>query len=558
MPDHRGTTPTPTTAAEAAPADLRSLVGLRRFLLQAGAAVASGLLLSAAFAPLEWSWCAWIALVPILVVPVPNRARARFGIGFVLGAAHFFTSLQWLTHATVAGWLLLAPACALFPAVWYLLFAPGLRRALPWPRAELGRDTRAATTTPPGFMAPVTATLVSAAGWVALEWLRSHALTGFPWNLVGVSQWPLRSLLPLTAWTGVHGISFLVLAVNTALALAARRGGRTQQTRGRPAELVLACELRIAGVQGCIEQCREYTEEEFYHALDVYTELTRQAWTGTAPDLIVWPETAVPAPVYYGPYARALRELFREVRTPMLIGAIDSRPEPGAPADAPYALFNSALLHDADGSLTQRYDKVHIVPFGEFVPFERYWPRLTEWIGMGRSLTAGAAYTVLDLPGDVGAGVNICYEDVFPGISRRFTLNGADLLVTLANDAWYAESSGSRQHLVHAVFRAAENRRPLFRSGNNSDTCLIWPDGRVTGLLRDPVTGNPFVRGTRTYTVPVWDRLPVTFYTRYGDVFAVACSLTVLGLLARSLARELTRRRRLRHLLNPAPPANAS
>jgi apolipoprotein N-acyltransferase len=127
--------------------------------------------------------------------------------------------------------------------------------------------------------------------------------------------------------------------------------------------------------------------------------------------------------------------------------------------------------------------------------------------------------------------VSICYEDVFATISRQFVRRGADLLITLTNDAWYAESSGSRQHMVHAVFRAAENRRPLLRSGNNSDTCLILPNGKVTGLLYDPQTGNRFLRGAKPYAIPVRPDLGLTFYCRYGDLFAMACTAVLLAVL---------------------------
>jgi apolipoprotein N-acyltransferase len=168
------------------------------------------------------------------------------------------------------------------------------------------------------------------------------------------------------------------------------------------------------------------------------------------------------------------------------------------------------------------------VPFGEFTPFERLFPWLTDIIGMGRSLTAGREFTVFELPRGARAGVNICYEDIFPEISRQFVRRGANVLMTLTNDAWYAESAGSRQHLIHAVFRATENRRPLLRAGNNSDTCLILPDGRIVGLLYDLDTGSRFVRAARCYDVPVWQKQELTFYTRYGDVFAYGCALAML------------------------------
>jgi apolipoprotein N-acyltransferase len=204
------------------------------------------------------------------------------------------------------------------------------------------------------------------------------------------------------------------------------------------------------------------------------------------------------------------------------------------------------MLLDAETKVLDHYDKIHRVPFGEYVPFSRYLPWLVKWIGMGRDLTPGTEHTVFDLPKGVRAGVNICFEDAFAGISRAFVQRGANVLVTITNDAWYAESSGSRQHLLQAVFRAAETRRPLLRSGNNSDTCLIMPDGSITNLLCNPDTGNPFYRGAGVYDVPVWADPPTTFYTRHGDLFAILCVLAAVGLVGGLLGRAYRARLALR------------
>lgn len=415
--------------------------------------------------------------------------------------------------------------------------------------------------------------------WVALEWVRGGLFTGFPWNELGVSQWRRPLLLSLTCSTGVAGISFLLVTANLAVALAAacgwqgvtrgvpRRAGRAPVlTLAVVAGLAIAAALcaprvgiptgtyRILAVQGNIPQCREWTEPQFNEALSVYTDLTQWVVPATQPDLVVWPESAVPAPLGYPPFRRRLEEVLAAVRRPMLIGALDSRPLPGARYTGsdwapPLQDFNSALLMAPDGQVTESYDKIHRVPFGEYVPFGRWLPWLVLWIGMGRDLVPGSEFTLFDLgPGRRG-GVNLCFEDAFPEISRQFVLRGATLLLTLTNDAWYAESAGSRQHLLHAVFRAAENRRPLLRSGNNSDTCLILPDGRVSGLLYDAETGDRFVRGTRVYDVPVYDDVPVTLYARWGDWFQHACALVAGAVLVALLMRTVRGCRRRREAI---------
>jgi len=151
--------------------------------------------------------------------------------------------------------------------------------------------------------------------------------------------------------------------------------------------------------------------------------------------------------------------------------------------------------------------------------------------------------------------VNICFEDVFPEISRAFTLAGANILMTITNDSWYNQSAGSRQHLSHVIFRAVECRRPVLRSGNNSDTCLISPNGEILGLLRDHDRGSPFVAGTIRFEVPVYQHWGMTFYTRYGNVFAHLCViLTISALCALSLAWFSRKKRLLQIITATAAP----
>ena len=546
-----------TTASQ--PGSLCRLLQWRWSLAEYALAIAAGLLLSAAFPPHELTELAWCAIVPLLLLPHSPCQWHRARIGWWFGFAHFLTCLFWLTEVTVGGWLALSAVCALFPCAWYLaaaaIFAPSAQPVGDGAGRRPERGWR-------GQLPPV---VLLPAFWVAGEWVRSWLCTGFPWNQLGVSQWESRMLIQSASVTGVYGISFLIIAANVALARFCRRnwrGFRRGQKREISWDLVLVLVLllafvglglrrarlgrpdrylRVTAVQGCIPQCRVWTQEQFEEALDVYVRLTRELTPAGQPHLVVWPETAIPAAARWNDkYVAALRGLFPDLDCMLLVGSIDYRlPAQALPGTEPLA-FNSALLFDADGTILDFYDKIHLVPVGEYTPLEALWPWVTDWIGMGRSLTAGTEHTVLDLPQQARTGVCICYEDVFPAISRSFVRRGANLLMTLTNDAWYAESAGSRQHMIHAVFRAVENGRPLFRAGNNSDTCLIMPDGRVTGLLYDRVTGNRFVRGAKTYEVPVWDELGQTFYTRHGDVFALGCALLTAGGLLVALSRWLT------------------
>jgi len=542
--------------------NLQFLLSWRRLWWQLGSAVAAGLLLSAAFPPLEWDFLAWFALAPLLLTPLPVRWSRALLIGAAFGLSHFVTLLTWLNTIGFFAGVWLGMWCSLFAMAWYLFVVAVQRRLALWQRKHDHQAYPAARLLISGRL-PEQAVLVVvyAAAWVSLEWLRSWLFTGFPWGFVGISQWQRLGLLQLTTVTGVYGLSYVIVSVNVALAAMLpwwwqrwrRRGAQQQQQQQRgalawpllmaalPMPLILALALRpsplgepattlrVLAVQGHLEQMRIYSPEQLTEALQVYSTLTRQGVRLTRPELVLWPETAVPAPVRWEPqYHAMMRELFTSIDSWLLLGSIDYRPVPGNDDD--YLVYNSAMLFDGHGQLREIYDKVQRVPFGEYTPFARYMPWLEDWIGMGRALSPGHDYTLLNLPKHVLAGPLICYEDVYARISRAFVVRGANVLFVLTNDAWYAESAGSRQHMIHAVFRAVETRRPLIRAGNNSDTCLILPDGRIVDPLLDG--SNRFVRMAGSYEVPVWIDPPHTWYTRYGDVFAYACTALTLLLLA--------------------------
>lgn len=525
------------------------------------ACAASGLLLSFAFPPLEWSWLAWVALVPMFVFGPRGPLRERSLGGLVFGLAHGLTLFYWLNEIGFFAGYLLGAVVGLVPALWYVAVANFATHSSPTGTHWGGESARI---------------LLPAAAWVALEWLRSWLFTGLPWGFAANSQWANSAVLPLCTVTGAYGISFLIVAVNAAVGRALLHA-RSAERRGLVVSVALLAALlllvfalprladrwvpspppsersvRVGVAQGNIPQARGRADEVFPVALSVYDRLSRSIVEQESPDLLLWPETAVPASLRFNEeYAKTVRRLCQETETPLLIGSTDYRfPEApaqaSAPEDAPDPVgFNSAFLIGPNGVILDHQDKTHLVPFGEYTPFERWLPFLTDWIGMGTSLQPGLEFNLFRLPGDILAGVNICYEDCFPHISREFTKRGAEVLLTMTNDAWYAESAGSRQHLIHAVFRAVENRRPLLRSGNNSDSCLILADGTITGLLYDEASGNRFIRAAKAYEVRAPAVLPLTFYTRFGDVFAGLCVAVSLLSLLPSGIRALQRKRRL-------------
>ncbi len=557
--------PEPTSATPINSASMGRCMFIWRML----AALLSGLLCSSAFPPLEWDLLVWLALIPMLLIPQPRAWGERLLIGYFWGYVHCASSLLWLNEVGFgAGWLL-ALYCALFPMLWYALFSAAVWQL----RQELSPEFPGA-----GFLyirslpRSIALCLFAAVLWVALEWLRSWLFTGFPWNQLGISQFTRTGIIQTAAWTGVYGISFLIVLGNAVLCAEFCRvlrrifGGFGSNfpwhylllsvfllpvfwlgSRPRILPPPETPTLLVSAIQGNLPQCRFWSEQEYQQALTTYISLSKQdLQQEPAPDLLVWPECAVPAPLEYPDYNLALRRLQAEIQTPLLLGATNHRADPNHPGEA--LLFNSAFLLDRDMRILGYYDKCHRVPFGEYVPGGKYLPWLVDLIGMGRDLTPGTDFNLIPLPKGGQAGVNICFEDVFPEISRAFTLAGANILMTITNDSWYNQSSGSRQHLSHVVFRAVECRRPILRSGNNSDTCLITPNGEILGILRDD-RGSPFVAGAIRFEVPVYQQWGMTFYTRYGNVFAHLCViLTIVALFAMFLA-WFSRKKRLLQII---------
>ena len=243
----------------------------------------------------------------------------------------------------------------------------------------------------------------------------------------------------------------------------------------------------------------------------------------------MWPECAVPAPIEYQPYKAELIKLQQETSTPLLMGALQLRLQPGDSNPENANTFNSVLLLDEKAHILAIYDKMHRVPFGEYVPFSDLYPWLREAVGLGRDLTPGNVPFVFKLAKGTKAGVNICFEDVFPAISRAFVQKGANMLMTVTNDCWYNHSCGAEQHTAHVVFRAVENRRPFMRSGNNSHTLMVTPAGKIMGQIT--ANDSVFTQDYQAYEIPVFDGWGNTFYTKYGDVFAYVCAFISTAML---------------------------
>jgi apolipoprotein N-acyltransferase len=270
--------------------------------------------------------------------------------------------------------------------------------------------------------------------------------------------------------------------------------------------------VNVAVVQGNIEQAVKWDMAFRTQTIDTYVRLSRQANTAR-PDLIVWPETATPFYLLYNiELTKTVLQAIQDIGTYFVVGSPTVEF-----TDQGEHYFNSAYLVTPDGDIADRNDKVHLVPFGEYVPFKRFLPFISHIVAQVGEFRPGQVGDTLDWP-SADIGVLICYEIIFPELAARMVANNAGILVNITNDAWFGKSSAPHQHFSMAVFRAVENRRALVRAANTGISGFIDPAGRVvkkSGL---------FEAATLTYPVPVV-RDHLTFYNRHPHLLVLCCFL---------------------------------
>lgn len=381
--------------------------------------------------------------------------------------------------------------------------------------------------------------------WVAVELARTR-ITGFPWNLLGIAQVDNIALCRIAEWTGVYGISFEIVLVSIAFAaaflvprerriamLVAALAAAAVLQAGRLVEAPAVKPDRTALlVQQNIPVAADWTPEYFGQTLNDLAELTRTTVARHPEakiDPIVWPESPAPFFTKDDRFRSAISNLARSTNSWIVSGSIGSEGTPEAGGQ----MFNSAALVGPNGEWTARYDKVHLVPFGEYLPFPSLFSfagGLTKEVGQ---FGQGQSRAALDA-GDIKIGVFICYESVFPGEVRQFANNGAQVFINISNDGWYGDSGAYAQHLNQTRMRAIENDRWLLSTTDTGVTASIDPFGRIAaGIPRKQRTAlvAPYALISRT-----------TFYTRHGDWFAYACAIISIGAL---LTRFLSSKRKV-------------
>lgn len=387
--------------------------------------------------------------------------------------------------------------------------------------------------------------------WVVLEFVRTYALSGFPWALLGYSQYQWLSVIQIADVTGVYGVSFLIVMGNVALtSLLLWIYGKTRGLAlpgpwvsvagfGCALSLILAYgtwrvqeqanidasarTLSIGLVQANIDQAVKWNEAYRDETLQRYSSLSQKAGKNT--DLLIWPEAATPFLFEQEPtYQSQVLDIAKDTHSSLLFGSPTLRFQQDG---RPY-LYNSAFLVTAEGRVSDRYDKRHLVPFGEYIPLRSilfFLDKLVVGIGDFKSGQGVMTMQVPTVPLDSGPrfGVAICFEVIFPDLVRRMAQEGANFLVTITNDAWFGDSAAPYQHFGMVVFRAVENHLAFARAANTGISGFIAPDGHI--LSQTSIFSEQAVIGL----LPLRSSSP-TFYTQFGDVFSWGCVI-IAGIL---------------------------
>jgi apolipoprotein N-acyltransferase len=496
----------------------------------------SALLLVLSFPDFNLWPLAWIGFVPLLVTLARSQAQWRaFLSGWLAGTVFFYMTCYWLTYSMIhygglhawQSYLLLLPGplvSGLFPAFFALVLARALRRC----------GTFALLLAPPL--------------WVAFEWARL-SVTGQLWNAIGYSQAFHPVLIQVARLGGVYAVGFLIVAVNAAVAYAlVRRTARAIALAAlilagvfvavllsnkiqSPSNRVDHPALRIVALQPNVpmdpvksaQQMQDLVTRHLVNSENALGELPPD----DAPRLLIWPES--PMNFSYGTNSQ-FRDLVGQFaqrhHTSVLFNSQEPAPDNG--------FYNSALLINEEGRLIAQYDKIRLMPFGEYVPLPRWLPGSDQIRAIVGEFTPGSRYVLMPV-GKAQAGVFICIESAYPQIARTFAAEGADVLINISNDGYLGPTAVMRQHLANAIFRSVENGRPLLRVTNTGITAFIAPSGAVT----DSTPG--FQTAVRTWTVSP-DGNTQTFYTKHGDLFVGICAaLTVFVFVLTFTQSETTK-----------------
>ncbi len=537
-------------------------------------AVIAGLLLAASFPGIGVAGLAWAAPALMIAAALGKDGAERFRIGYVAGLAYYLLSLSWLLaipyrwHSIplgpAAGWLALSAFLALYPATWVWLVAETQNAPLAANYGAGGLTERTGVLSNSWLTRSVWA-LSGAALWVALEMLVARLFTGFPWNLLGASQFRMTPLIQIASVTGIYGVSFLVVWFSLSLASAALSMLRRPTTRAVwVGEMILPMltvavlfnwgfrqlrheppasrTLRVTLVQPSIPQTLIWDESRDDERFRELIRLSERALV-TPTDLLVWPEASVPRELRYDlPTFQAITNLAVNHHVWIIVGSDDKEPRRNSTDPDAADFFNSSFLISPEGTLVERYCKRTLVVFGEYIPLVRWLPFIKWFTPIEDGFTSGQSAVPFELSDrHAKTSVLICFEDIFPHLAPEYAQDDTDFLINITNDGWFGQGAAQWQHAASAVFRTVENGLPLVRCANTGLTCWIDAQGRIREIFRDD-RGTIYGPGFMTVNVPLLapgkQRAP-TFYHRHPDLFGWVCVGIGVLMLGRKVPRAI-------------------
>lgn len=527
---------------------------LPRWGITTGLGALSGLLYSLSIPRADLSLFAWVCLVPCFYAlhrtthqgeAQPRTwVRRALELGLAFGVVSGFGRVYWICE-TLTNYGALAQSEAIFttaalilylglyPISFFLLIARFLR-----------------------FRSPIFA-WICACIWVVLEWAQSWVISGFPWELLGYSQYRNLPLLQTVSLTGIYGVSFLITLFNASFSQVLIFKKRPLVYVGPPLFLLVLTltlghirlqeldtssdedSVHIGIIQGNVPQGVKWKAGRSRRSTEKYVQLTRQLVDGEDEDsppldLIIFPETALPFPLHdpaYDNYLQSILSLVREIQIPLLVGALESTSE--------HETLNRAFLIDVEGQVVGSYDKVHLVPFGEYLPLPWLFEYMQGLTAESGAFAHGRGFSSLPLPLKNGRtlpfGVFICFESVFPDITRALVQEGAQFIVNTTNDAWFGHTAAPHQHLSMAIVRAVETGRPLLRAANTGISAVVEPSGKIKQATQ--------LFETAALSATITPRDELTPYVRYGDIFVGLCGLALAACALTAFKRQHVRGR---------------
>jgi len=506
----------------------------------------SGLMLTASFAPINLDWIAWISLIPLLISLEDKSLSDAFKIGLFAGLFHYLTLIYWIVNVlsrygnislilSLAALLLLSFYLALY-IVFFALIVTNFKnnRLSPFWGASI---------------------------WVALEYARSYIMTGLPWCLLGYSQYSRLPLIQISDIAGVYGISFVIVLVNFSIyniaSLTIKKkflrfntgydSGSTgydhNKHNGHALRIIgietiftfflVGCilvygysrlkekgdnnskcrELRAVVVQGNIDQSLKWDSDFQEETVSIYKKLSLKS-ADFKPQLIIWPETALPYFFQDTSYlSKGVFEVAKITNANILFGS------PAYVKDKDSIFYYNRAYMISKNRVFDYYDKVHLVPFGEYVPLKKYIPFVHRLVPAAGDFSTGKKVKPIHSPG-LKIGALICFETIFPDISRKFAAQGAELLVNLTNDAWFGRTSAPYQHLSMAVLRCVENGLPMVRAANTGISAFILANGKIVDK------SELFAREILQKKIKLTHKK--TFYSQLGNIFAILLTVATI------------------------------